>query len=314
MDVIFEFMVGVEVVVIDAEFEFALLGVEHHGLAVHAAHHVEGCGGAAPQGHFQHVVADPLLEGLAQLVLDLEKAVRRTEAAEALMGTLVVVILDPEADPGAGGLEVVELGAAEEFAPDGAPEPLDLAQRHRVMGLGTDVGDAVLGQFHLEARLAAPGRVLAAVVGEHLLGGPVLRDRPAIDLDDRMGGLAAEQFEAGDETRVIVHEGDQVRVGPAQPEAEDVALPHLVGGGPLEKPGLARVAFGPLGRRVHQFLPVQRPPHGFGADLHQEPAVHHLGDAPHAPTAVGPLQLDDLLTDGGGQARSFIAAAGRRRR
>lgn len=285
MDVIFEFMVGGQVVVIDAEFELALLGVEHHGLAVHAAHHVEGRVGAAPQGHFKHVVADPLLEGPAQLVLDFEEAVRRTEASEALVGTLVVVILDPEADPGAGGLEVVELGAAEELAPDRAPEALDLAQRHRVVGLGPDVGDAVPGQFHLETGLAAPGRVLAPVVGEHFLGGAVFRGRPAVDLDDRLGGLAAEQLEAGDETRVIVHEGDQVGVGAAQPEAEDVALPHLVGGGALEKPGLARVAFGPFGSRLHQLLRVQGPPHGLGADLHQEPAVHHLGRAAPSPSS-----------------------------
>lgn len=281
---------------------------------MHAAHHVEGRVGAAAQGHFQHVVADPLFEGLAQLVLDFKEAVRRTEPAKALMGPLVVVILDPEADPGAGLFEIIELGAAEELTPNGAPEPLDLAQRHRVVRTGTDMGDAVLGQLHLETRLAAPGRILAAVVGEHFLGRSVFRHRPPIDLKNRLGRLAAEQFKADDVTRVIVHEGDQVRVGPAQPEAKDVALPHLVGRGPLEKPGLARIAFGPPDHRLHQLFLVQGLAHGLRADLHQEPAVHHLGDAPHAPTAVGLLELDDLFPHGGRQARSFIAAASRRRR
>ena len=242
--------------------------MEHDGLAVHAAHHVKGRVGAAPQGHFQHVVADTLFEGLAQFGLDFEIAVRRAEAAEALMGTLVIVILDPEADPGAGLFEVVELGAAEELAPDGAPEPLDLAKGHRVVGLGTDVGDAILGQLQLEAGLAAPGGVLAAVVGEHFLGRPVFANRPPIDFQDRLGGLAAEQFEAHDETRVIVHEGDQVGGGPSQPETEDVALPHLVGCGPLEKPGLARIAFGPPDHRFDQVFLVQGPAHGLRADLH----------------------------------------------
>ncbi len=281
---------------------------------MHAAHHVEGRVGTAPEGHFQHVLANALFEGLAQLVLDFEEAVRRAKAAETLMGTLVIVILDPEADPGAGRLEVIELGAAEELAPNGAPEPLDFAQRHRVVGLGTDVGDAVLGQLHLEAGLAAPGGVLAAVVGEHLLGDPEFRNRPPIDLDDRLGGLAAEQFKADDETRIIVHEGDQIRIGPAEPEAEDVTLPHLVRRCPLEKTGFARIAFGPPDHRLHQLFLVQGLPHGLRADLHQEPAVHHLGDAPHTPTSVGLFELDDFFPDGGRQARSFIAAAGRRRR
>ena len=288
--------------------------MEHDGLAVHAAHHVEGRVGAAPEGHFQHVVADTLFEGLAQLGLDFEEAVRRAEAAEALMGTLVIVILNPEADPGARLLEVVELGATEELAPDGAPEPLDLAKGHRVVGLRTDVGDAVLGQFQLEAGLAAPGGILPTVVGEHFLGRPVLANRPPIDFQDRLGGLAAEQFEAHDETRVIVHEGDQIGVGPAQPEAEDVGLPHLVGCRPLEKPGFARIAFGPPDHRLVQVFLVQGLTHGLGAHLHQEPAVHHLGDAPNAPAAVGLFELDDFFPDGGRQARSFIAAAGRRRR
>ena len=313
MDVIFKFLVGCQVVVVDAEFEFALLGMEHDGLAVHASDHVERRVGAATEGHFQHVLADALFEGLAQLVLDFEEAVRRTQAADALVGALVVVILDPEADPGAGLFEVVELGPAEELAPDGAPEPFDLAKGHRVVGLGADVGDAVLGQLQLEAGLAAPGGVLAAVVGEHLAGCPVFRYRAAVNLDDRLRGLAAEQLEAHDVPRVVVHERDQVRVVAAQPEAEDVALPHLVGGRPLEKPGLARIAFGPPDQRVHQVFLVQRPAHGFRAHLHQEPAVHHLGDAPRAPAPVGLLERDDFLADRARQARPPLTDAGRRR-
>lgn len=119
---------------IDAELEFALFGPQHDGLTLHAPDHVEGSLGTAAQGHFERVFADALLDGLAQLVLDFEEAVRRAQAANALMGALVVVMLDPQADALAGLLEVVELGAAEEFAPDGVPEPLDLAKSHRVVG------------------------------------------------------------------------------------------------------------------------------------------------------------------------------------
>lgn len=134
MDVIFKFLVGGLLLAIDAELEFAFFGPQHDGLSLHAPDHVEGRLGTAAQGHFERVFADALLDGLAQLVLDLEEAVRRAQAANALMRALVIVMLDPQADALAGLLEVVELGAAEEFSPDGVPEPFDLAQRHRVVG------------------------------------------------------------------------------------------------------------------------------------------------------------------------------------
>ena len=191
-----EFSVGVLLLVIDAELEFALLSTEHHGLALHAAHHVEGRLGASPQGHFQDVVLDAPLEGLTQLVLDLKKAVGRAESADPLVGPLVVVILHPEPDAGPGRLEVVKLGTTQKLAPDRSPEALHLAQCHRMLGTGTDVGDAVLLEFLLEARLAAPGGILPPVVGEHLRGHAELSDRPAVDLEDRLGRLAAEDLKA----------------------------------------------------------------------------------------------------------------------
>jgi hypothetical protein len=55
------------------------------------------------------------------------------------MGPLVVVVLDPQPHPFPRLLETVELGAAEELAPDRLPQPLDLAQRHRMVGTGLDV-------------------------------------------------------------------------------------------------------------------------------------------------------------------------------
>jgi hypothetical protein len=314
LDVIFEFVVGGLLLAIDAELEFAFFGAQHDGLPLHASDHVEGRLGTTAQGHFEGVFADALLDGLAQFVLDFEEAVRRTHAADALMGALVVVMLDPQADALAGLLEVIELGAAEEFAPDGVPEPFNLAQGHGMMGSGADVGDAVLGHLVLEAARSAPCRILAAVVGEHFLGDAELGGRPPVNLDDGLGGLAAEQVDADNEPRVIVHEGDQVGVVAAQPEAEDVTLPHLVGGGPLEEAGLGGIAFGPPGSGCNEFLLVQRAAHRLGAGLHEEPAAQHLRDAPHAPSPVGLLEGDDLLADGLGEPRPFFGDAARRRR
>lgn len=95
----------------DTEFEFALFGAEHDRLAVHAPDHVEGRLRLAAQGQLQEVFLDASLDGFAQIMLDLEEAVRRAEALDALMRSLVVVILDPEFDALAGGVEAVELGA-----------------------------------------------------------------------------------------------------------------------------------------------------------------------------------------------------------
>ena len=141
--------------------EFALLGPEHDGLTVHAADHVEGSLRFTAQREFQQIFLDARLDGFAQGGLDFEEAVRRAQALDALMRSLVVVILNPEFDPLASALEAVELGAAEELLPDAFPEPFDLAQRHRMVGSALEVGHAILFQLGLETTGAAPRRLLA---------------------------------------------------------------------------------------------------------------------------------------------------------
>jgi hypothetical protein len=155
----------VVLLITDTEFEFALLGAEHDGLAVHAAHHVKGRLGFAAQGQFQEVFLNAGLDGFAQLGLDLEEAVRRAHAFDALVGPLVVIVFDPEFDAFAGRLERIELGPHEEVLPDGGPEALHLAEGHGMMRPGFDVRDPILLEFGLEAAGAAPAGVLAAVVG-----------------------------------------------------------------------------------------------------------------------------------------------------
>ena len=81
--------------VVDTEFEFALLGTKHDGLAVHASHHVEGRLGFATQGQFEQVILNTRLDGFAQRRLDLKEAIRRTEAFNALIGALGCVFSVP---------------------------------------------------------------------------------------------------------------------------------------------------------------------------------------------------------------------------
>jgi hypothetical protein len=250
------FSVGLEVIdeffgvfmITEFEFEFAFFGAQDDRLTFHAADHVEGGFGLAAQRHLQQVFLDAGLDGPAQLGLDLEEAIGGTQAADALMRALVVIILDPDFDALARGFKTFELRAGEELLPDAFPEALDLAQRHGMVRAGFEVRDAILLQLRFETRGAAPGGVLSSIVGEHLFGRFELGDGLAIDLDHGLRGGTAEQIGADDETRVIIQEGDDVSVTAAQPEGEDVRLPHLIGRGPLEEAGSREVA--PFGRRL----------------------------------------------------------------
>lgn len=224
------------------EFEFALFGAQDDRLAVHAADHVEGRARLAAQSHLEQVVLDARLDGLAQLGLDLEEPVRRTQPADALMRALVVVIFDPELDALAGRVKGLELRAHEELLPERGPEALDLAQRHGVLRTRLEMGHAILLQLRLEARRAAPRSILPAVIGEHLLRWLELGDGLAVHLDHRLRRRAAEQIRADDEPRIIIEERDDIGIAAAEPEGEDVRLPHLVGCGPLEEPGPGEIA------------------------------------------------------------------------
>jgi len=164
--------------------------------------------GFAPQGQFQQVFLDARLDGLAQLGLDFEETVGRAQSLDALVGPFVVVVLNPQFDPFAGALKVLELGPREELLPDAFPEALDLAQGHGMVWTAFEVRHPVLGQFGLESALSPPGGVLAAIVGEHLFGRLIFADGDPVHFDDRLSCVAAEQVRSHDEARIIVHEGN----------------------------------------------------------------------------------------------------------
>jgi hypothetical protein len=277
----------------ETEFELAFLGAQDDGLAFHATDHIEGSAGLAAQGQFQEIFLDASLKGFLQIALDLEEAVGGADAADALVRAAVVVIGDPEFDTLAGGFETLELGAGEELAPDGSPETFDLAQGHGVMGPAFDVADAVFLELGFEAADAAPGGVLAAVVGEHFLGRLIFADGHPVNFNDRRGGGAAEQVRPDDVPGIVIEEGDQVGVTAAEPEGEDVRLPHLVGGGPLEETGAGEV-LGPswLGR-WHQALAVQSGAHRLGTGRQQKQPAQELGDAFGSEGGVRSLQFNN---------------------
>jgi hypothetical protein len=297
VEVISEFLFLV-VLIADTEFEFALLGAEHDGLTVHAANHVERRLGFTTQGQFQKVFLDAGRESLAQLRLDLEEAVGRAHTLDALVRPLEVVMFNPKLDALTGRLEGVELGAHQEVLPDGGPEAFDLAEGHGMLRPGLEVGHMILLELGLEAAGAAPGGVLAAVIGEHLLGRLILADGHPIDLDDRGGGGTAEQIGPDHETRIIIEEGDEVGITAAQPKGEDVRLPHLVGRGPLEEARAGDVAGLARRNRSHQTSRVQVLAHRLRASRHEEPAAQELGDALDTEGGMLGFEFPDLVGDG----------------
>jgi hypothetical protein len=262
VEVIGKFLFGIIVLITDTEFEFALFGAEHDRLAVHPPDHVEGRVRFAAQGEFEEIFLNARLDGFAEFILDLEEAIGRAETINALMRSLVVIVFDPEFDPLARGVEAVELGANQEVLPERGPEALDLAEGHGMLRAGFEVRHAILFELGLETADAAPGGVLAAIVGEHLLGRLELADRHPIDFDHRGGRGTAEQIRADDEPRVIIHEGDEVGVTPPEAEGEDVGLPHLIGGGPLEETRAGEIALFGRGRLRHQLGCMQMLAHG----------------------------------------------------
>ena len=235
----------------------------------HAADHVEGRFGFAAQGDLQEIFLDACGDGFAEFGSNFKEAIRWAKTFNALMRPLVIVIFDPQTNPFPSRIEAFKLGAGEELLPDGFPEPFDLAQRHGMMRPGLKVVCPVLFHLGLEASRAAPIDVFPPVIGEHFLGRLIFAGGDAKDFQHVLGGVTAKQIRAHDETRVIIHEGDEVGIASSQPKGEDVGLPHLVGGGPLEETGPDQIT-PRLGWRLNQALFVQRLTDGLRTGLEKE--------------------------------------------
>jgi hypothetical protein len=171
--------------------DFTLLRPDHHRLAAHAAHHVKGIHRPTAKGQLERIFRNPLFDRLPKIVGDLKEPVRRTKPSDALMGSFVVIVLNPHRGAFHRLLEAVKLRPLQKLPQDRLPEPLDLAQRHRVVRSGADMPNTVFLQLLLEAGLTPPVGVLPSVVGQHLLGDPVVGRRPTVGLKHMLGGLAS---------------------------------------------------------------------------------------------------------------------------
>ena len=279
---------------IDEHLHAALLGPDHHRLLPEPAHHVEGALGLPAEGELQDILLDAPLDDLPELLGDTEEAVGRAEPFQGLVGPAVVVVLHPQPDPLAGGLEAVELGAGEELLPDGLPEALDLPEGHGVVGPALQVVDMVLPELGLEAGRAPPAGELPALIGEHLLRDAVLRHRPAIDLQDVLRRLAAKDVQPHHVAGVVVEEADEVGVLAAQPEGEDVGLPELVRRGALKGAGRGGVVRGLGSALLEQGLLVEGAAHRLPAHGQEQDAPQELADLLDPEVGMPPLERDGL--------------------
>ena len=193
-----KFFLGAVILAIDKHFHLALFSPDHHRLATHTAHHVKRIHRSAPKGQFKGVFLNPLFQRVFQLMGDLKEPVSRTQPADTLMRSLIVVVLHPESGSFDSLLEVIELGSKKELALDAFPETLDLTQCHGVVGARSDVFDPVFFHLPLKPGFPPPVGVLPAVVGEHLPGNAVFSNPAAVSLQNVFGGLAAVKPQAGD--------------------------------------------------------------------------------------------------------------------
>ena len=92
-----------------------------------------------------------------------------------------------------------------------------------------DVVNPIFTQLGLETGRPAPTAVLAALVGKHFFGHPVLGHRRAVHLQHVLRRLAAKQVQPYHVAGVIIQKADEVGVLAGQTEGEDVGLPHLIG-------------------------------------------------------------------------------------
>ena len=192
------------------QFHFPLFRSQDDRLAAHASDHVERLRRFPAQCKLERVLLDLLLDHFPELALDSEEPIRRTDPVDSLVGSFVVVELHPVGYALPGLLEVRELRTVQEVLEYRLPEPLDLSERHRMVRLAPYVFHTILGEFHLKLRGAAPRRILPPIVGEHLLGNTVFRHRLPVDFEHVLGGLAREEPQSDDVSRMVVDEPDQI--------------------------------------------------------------------------------------------------------
>jgi hypothetical protein len=149
--------------------------------------------GLLPQGHPQRILIATLPQRFLHILGKTVEPVGRGRGIDPLMRTLMIIIVYPRIDSLTRIGKRCELRFIQELPPDRLPEPLDLAQRHRVVRGTANVTDPLLFEHPLEARLAPPRNELAPVVAEDFPRCTPLPDRSFEHLEHGICTLLAEQ-------------------------------------------------------------------------------------------------------------------------
>ena len=198
---------------------------DHQRLLAHAPDHVERLlRFAMPRQQF-HVGRHTLFDCRALLLLNQEEAVGRTKSVETLVWSPVIVVLHPPGETIPCLVKRIETRLDEELILERLPEPLNLAQRLGMMRRAANVMHVIPCHFLLEGRLPAPTGILPAIVGQHLTGGAIFADRPAVDFQYALRCVAAVDTQSHNVSGIVVQEGDDVRHLPEDVVVRDVALP-----------------------------------------------------------------------------------------
>jgi hypothetical protein len=177
---------------IDRHFQLVPHTLDHHRLIIHPARDIKGGPGFAPKRQFQDILLHASLDGLLELVLYFKVPVRGAQSPDALVRPSVVEIFYPLAHPLLCFLKIPEPGPAKKLPVDRFPKTLYFTERHGVMWAAFQVMHFVLGQLGLESGRAPPIRILAAIIGQHLLRDPVFTDGDTVNLYHMLGRLAPE--------------------------------------------------------------------------------------------------------------------------
>jgi hypothetical protein len=225
-----------------------------------------------------------------------EEAIRGRQALDRLVRALEVVVLNEEPRAALAVVEIGEHRAREELLPHRLPEALDLAAGLGMMRAALHVPDAVAPKLLLKARLAAPGGVLASLVGQDLARGAVVGDPTGKGFEHERAPLVVRHHQAHEIARVIIQERRHVDalVAPKQ-KREEVRLPQLIGLGALKAP-LRR--FGPRLRRrslLRKPFLLEHPAHRRVGGADAKKAPHHVANAPASSLRLGLLRRNHRI-------------------
>ncbi len=122
--------------------------------------------GLPAQRQLLQVFFDPFLDDRFHFFPDRKIPVGGTQTLQALVRTLVVVILDPVGDSFLGTLDGRKFSPDQEFLVDSFPKPLDLAKCLGVVRRTPEMMNPVAAQLFFKSCFTPPARVLPPVVGQ----------------------------------------------------------------------------------------------------------------------------------------------------